>query len=375
MFGSAHESGTTSPVGRASWRQLRLPGFPRFEPEEERAFRAEFVAAGRRHKFELWLLLLVITAILVVFHRYYFTDPGTPRMVLPLLVVALVIPAVLRWLSSSYRPWLRWSTALFVISVYLDVACLMAIRAISIAGGHDLVPILLPVGVLAALLVVNVRFLILLPTVLIGFAGLAVIELLTIPTDSNQLFNVVASGAILLVPLLSTYELERLNRVAWQQKQELARHSVTDALTGLPNRRAFAESVRTDLADRADRSTPIALALIDLDCFKHLNDTLGHPAGDRALTAIGHYLLDDSAAHGSPGELLARLSGEEFAVYWPDLDAASAHRRAEALRAGIGELALPMPLTASAGFVSRTPAHHNPAHDNPAHDDPEIAIR
>lgn len=351
MFGSDPAPRASPPSGSKSWRRLLPARFPRFSPDEEHAFRAEFVAAGRRHKFELWLLLLVITAVLVVFHRYYLTDPGTSRVVLPFLVTGLVIPGLLRWLSSNDQPWLRWSTALFVISAYVDVACLMTIRAITIAAGHDLVPILLPVGVLAAVLVVNVRFSVLLPIVLIGFAGIAVIEMLTIPTDSNQLFNLLASGVILTVPLLSTYELERLSRVAWQRKREFARNSATDALTGLPNRRGFADAVRSDRDASADPSAPIALAVLDLDCFKHLNDTLGHLAGDRALTAVGHYLRDDSAAHGSPGEVIARLSGEEFVAYWPDLDAGAARRRAETLRAGIGELALPLRVTASAGFV------------------------
>lgn len=363
MFDSAAPARTAVPIARASWRVSR---FPRFSPESERAFRSEFVAAGQRHKFELWLILLVLAAVLALFHRYYLTDPDTSPVVVPLIVFALVIPAVLRWLSSSYQPWLRWSTALFVISVYIDLACLMVIRAISIAGGHDVIPILLPVAVLAALLVVNVRFAVLLPTVLAGWAGIVVVELIAIPVDSNRLFNLVASTGILLVPLLSTYELERLNRLAWQQKQDLARYSRTDSLTALPNRRAFTEAITADLADRTDRYAPIAVALIDLDGFKDLNDTFGHPAGDRTLAAIGRYLLESSAAHGNGGEMIARLSGEEFVVYWPDPDTATSRRRAEALRAGIGGLrgGLPTPVTASAGFVCRT-----------VDDDPEIAVR
>ena len=372
MFDSEETSAAARPRRSGARWLPRIPRFPQFSPEQEQAFRAHFVAAGRRHKSELWLILLFLTGFLAVFHRFFLTDPETSAVVVPLVIIGTAVPAVLRWLSGAQSPWHRWSTALYVISVYADVACLMAIRAISIDNGHDLIPILLPVGVLTSLLVANVRSTILLPTVFVGFAGIAAIELTLIPTTSNGLFNLVASAGILLVPLLSSYELERLNRVAWLQKQELRTHARTDALTGLPNRRGFSEAFRDALGDRADASAPFPLALIDLDSFKQLNDTLGHPTGDLTLALVGRFLLDDSAAHGSPGETVARLSGEEFVVFWPGLDGDEAKARAEALRSGIGALGLPTgadgpaaTLTASAGFVCRTVPH----------DDPELAAR
>jgi diguanylate cyclase (GGDEF)-like protein len=90
---------------------------------------------------------------------------------------------------------------------------------------------------------------------------------------------------------------------------------LTDELTGLANRRCFEERLRAELGDR-----PLAVAMIDLDRFKELNDTLGHHAGDRLLTELVPRLQRLVDAHG----LVARLGGDEFALLLPGADVARA---------------------------------------------------
>ncbi|MGY2065775.1 putative bifunctional diguanylate cyclase/phosphodiesterase [Blastococcus sp. SYSU DS0619] len=92
------------------------------------------------------------------------------------------------------------------------------------------------------------------------------------------------------------------------------REALTDELTGLANRRAVLRRVEELSAD----GTPLALALLDLDKFKEVNDALGHAAGDDLLTMVA----DRLAAALRPGDLLGRLGGDEFAVLAPlDVDA------------------------------------------------------
>jgi diguanylate cyclase len=93
-----------------------------------------------------------------------------------------------------------------------------------------------------------------------------------------------------------------------------ARENRRDALTGLPNRRAFEERLPVELA-RAARSGPLSLCLLDLDGFKGVNDRLGHPAGDQVLREVGR-ILDGSRL----ADDCFRIGGDEFALLMPGTD-------------------------------------------------------
>jgi diguanylate cyclase (GGDEF)-like protein len=113
---------------------------------------------------------------------------------------------------------------------------------------------------------------------------------------------------------------------------ERDRAAMRDSLTGLANRTALI--VRTDavLAQAKERDTTVALFLLDLDRFKEVNDTLGHPVGDRVLQLAAARL--ESTLR--PGDEVARLGGDEFAVLLPNVrDAAAAHEIAQRVRAAI----------------------------------------
>jgi diguanylate cyclase (GGDEF)-like protein len=106
------------------------------------------------------------------------------------------------------------------------------------------------------------------------------------------------------------------------------RRAHTDELTGLANRRALLERLEDDIA----AGHAVGLVLFDLDRFKELNDTLGHPTGDVLLQRIGPRLTGVLRA----GDLLARLGGDEFAVALAGpVEAADAARAAERLRAAL----------------------------------------
>ena len=101
-----------------------------------------------------------------------------------------------------------------------------------------------------------------------------------------------------------------------------------DPLTGIANRRAFDEALAARLAYARHSHTPLAVALLDLDHFKKVNDSLGHPAGDVVLKeAVRRWLL---AIRGL--DILARLGGEEFGLLLPGANGERARDVAERLR-------------------------------------------
>lgn len=125
----------------------------------------------------------------------------------------------------------------------------------------------------------------------------------------------------------------------------------TDALTGLPNRRALLRRLETSLA-HADRR-PFALAIIDLDHFKAINDTHGHLVGDAVLNAVAR-VMRRLSGHS---RFFARLGGEEFAVLCTQSDFADSVAVCEEVRAAIAALTVEGPagerlhVTASAGLA------------------------
>lgn len=128
-----------------------------------------------------------------------------------------------------------------------------------------------------------------------------------------------------------TVELEQAN-------QQLAALSMTDGLTGLANRRRFDAALTAEWR-RAERvCQPLALALLDVDWFKHYNDHYGHLAGDDCLRRIAR-LLEGHMQRG--GDLVARYGGEEFVFIAPVTDGQTALNLAEALCRALEALALP----------------------------------
>jgi diguanylate cyclase (GGDEF)-like protein len=135
--------------------------------------------------------------------------------------------------------------------------------------------------------------------------------------------------------------------------RELTELACTDALTGLLNRRAFAQTLERDLS-RADRSkTDLTLALIDIDHFKQFNDSYGHQLGDDVLKTVSRVLLDSIRS----SDVAARFGGEEFVVILPATDMKGAGIVAERIRAALAGTVLngpkgPLKVTASVGLAS-----------------------
>jgi diguanylate cyclase (GGDEF)-like protein/PAS domain S-box-containing protein len=103
-------------------------------------------------------------------------------------------------------------------------------------------------------------------------------------------------------------------------EEELTRQAFHDGLTELPNRALFRDRMQQALARSSRSNQPLAILLVDLDGFKHVNDSLGHDAGDRLLQAIAERFADVSR----PSDTLARFGGDEFALLLEDAHEAHA---------------------------------------------------
>jgi diguanylate cyclase (GGDEF)-like protein len=156
-------------------------------------------------------------------------------------------------------------------------------------------------------------------------------------------------AALLAALVLIWSRSERMN--------ELARQASQDPLTGLKNRRRFEEDLRAELARSHRYGVPGALLMLDLDHFKQVNDTLGHPAGDRVLAEIAGVLR----GRARETDVLARLGGDEFAVVLPRCELREAEEVAEeiaaAIRNRIGPEREVPPITASIGIASFGTGH------------------
>ena len=147
----------------------------------------------------------------------------------------------------------------------------------------------------------------------------------------------------------------RADRLA-KQTRELTELSMTDALTGLKNRRYFFQRLDAECS-RADREAmPLGLILVDLDHFKRINDSHGHPFGDVALQHAAKRILAGARSFDVP----CRIGGEEFAVLCPGTTLADAVGVAERIRQSLEQTQVDdgevqEPLTASFGVAVRRP--------------------
>lgn len=141
---------------------------------------------------------------------------------------------------------------------------------------------------------------------------------------------------------IAGFSINELVRQRERLQAQLGTMARTDALTGLPNRRAWDEALDRELA-RANRShSPVCIALLDLDHFKEFNDLNGHPAGDSHLKEAG--ALWSSRLRSA--DLVARYGGEEFAVLLTATEISQAQDLVEMLRASV-----PSGETVSAGIA------------------------
>ncbi|VAX21560.1 hypothetical protein MNBD_NITROSPINAE02-869 [hydrothermal vent metagenome] len=149
--------------------------------------------------------------------------------------------------------------------------------------------------------------------------------MITLAKETEKISN--ESKAITTGLKDSTQQFEDLREKLAQAKKEAR----IDDVTQVKNRRAFNERISEIIKDVSKKKTVACLAIVDIDKFKRINDTYGHPVGDKALAALAAQLVDFTAS----SDEVFRIGGEEFAIMLLDCPLEKAFERMDSIRASI----------------------------------------
>ncbi|MBK1720840.1 GGDEF domain-containing protein [Thiocystis violacea] len=170
-------------------------------------------------------------------------------------------------------------------------------------------------------------------------AVLFLIFMVAMLVSSSQFSHILRESIELRLKLLSSIE----------EKQQQAMLARIDSLTGIANRRLFEEALANEWKRAARTRTPLSMAIADIDYFKRYNDHLGHPGGDQCLRKVAESM---ATAARRPGDLAARIGGEEFAFILPNTQLSDAAAIAERIREDIESLRIPHPTSPTSDCIT-----------------------
>jgi diguanylate cyclase (GGDEF)-like protein len=252
------------------------------------------------------------------------------------LIAGALVPVVVA--MALFVPWERlpsWTQAVPALIPFVMVALIRSVEESTEAAYTPVV--LLPVFWFA---LYGTRGQLLVSVIAVGVT-------LAIPTPAVERddYPVTEPGAALLwmtIAGIAGFTISELVRQRETLELGLEQIARTDALTGLPNRRAWDEALERELARAQRNGTPICAALLDLDRFKEFNDRNGHQAGDRHLAEAADLWRERLRAT----DLIARYGGEEFSVLLSATSMGQAREVIETLRESV-----PRDETTSAGIA------------------------
>lgn len=295
------------PVG-LSWPKGGL----RFDPATEEAFRAGLGA-------DAWVRVRVVTAVAAIGTLGYLLlapseDPGRFEQVAPYLtLVVLFVQFAYSYLAPPAGS-LQWAAPL----TWLTVGTITATAVLRSAEGHGTVTFeVLVMFVLAVYFASGVgigRAAVVAAVVSLVWLLLGLAHDVPRPSFPYDLLLLLATNA---VGAFGAFVLEVERRRAFELQQRLESVAFTDPLTGLPDRRGFDQRLDDVWAIAVEEHRPMALAMLDVDAFKEVNDRGGHAAGDRGLVLVADRLR---AILRRPLDAAGRIGGDEFAVVWFDTD-------------------------------------------------------
>lgn len=320
------DTGTRDESGLGALRRLLQP----LAGELEARFDAQVDAGLARL---LPVLGPVFGAFVILFAAWdAWLDPARAALT-GRIRVAMVLLGALAYAAGR----LRWSPAWRCAWVYATHAGAMVVCAALLSRGIVLaLPGLTGALFLLALLEARPRRFLLasLPSslLLLVFAALS----LDAPLFVNTLLLYGLSWPLALGVALANLHLRRRAFLAEQMVLDAVRH---DSLTGALSRGYLTELAQHDLLLARRHGRPLAVAILDIDHFKRVNDTWGHAVGDQALCALVKACKESLRAT----DYIGRIGGEEFVCVMPETGAGDALACAERMRAAVAALCLPTP--------------------------------
>lgn len=145
-------------------------------------------------------------------------------------------------------------------------------------------------------------------------------------------------GMYIDIILLSLALTDRM-KITQEKRIEAEHYALTDALTGLHNRRAFYNISQTETQKLLRYGNEFSVIMLDIDNFKKINDTYGHHAGDRLLQMVASALKENMRAH----DYIFRLGGDEFVIFLPETNEQEAYRLAQRICSNVANLKLSQP--------------------------------
>ncbi len=159
--------------------------------------------------------------------------------------------------------------------------------------------------------------------------------------SAGLLMAAIAFGLFFIYPQIRSTaqeggKLREMTQTLSARSETLEHAALTDALTGMQNRRYFDDALKEYLEEFRRIDKPIGLIVLDLDHFKTVNDTHGHDVGDKVLRQVAACLRNFTRYH----DIAARIGGEEFAVVAPNMDMEGLNKFAERIRRAVSELVI-----------------------------------
>lgn len=259
-------------------------------------------------------------------------------------IVALLYALLTHRLPRAYH-WLSMLALILIGSTGAFVADMYKLRGLPQADLAQLVVIaavFLPVG-LTFYQSLGIALWIAAFTTVLGLSVLGDIHMLEHLRLSVLLFFAVFVSAI------GAYLREYAQRDQFLLRRILHDHAMSDALTGIDNRRSFEQHAAIALLQGGRDRIGIVFAVLDIDHFKQYNDRYGHQAGDHALGRVAGAI---ASCLRRPMDMVGRIGGEEFALLLYGVDQEQARRMLEAVARAVADLAIPHEASNAASVVS-----------------------